>query len=112
MALDALGDLPASVAAGRAAMTHSEQLPASSLTNVTVRFVKGQALYTLGHALERQAARHTPHTRRAAAAPREACQLYRQSLPLIRGSWEPMPRAPFDLKPEAVQAALQRCEKT
>jgi len=121
MALDALGDLPASVAAGRAAMAHSEQLPASSLANVTVRFVKGQALYTLGHALERQAARHntrhiphTPHTHPAAAAPapRESCQLYRQSLPLIQGSWEQMPRAPFDLKPEAVQAALQRCEKT
>ncbi len=68
----------------------------------------GTVMLRLGR--PREAARHT---RRAAAAPapREASHLYRQSLPLIQGSWEQMPRAPFDLKPEAMQAALQRCKK-
>ena len=111
MALDALGDQPASMAAARAAVAQAEQLPANSLADMTVRFVKGHALYTLGRALERQGTRHPP-AMTAARQQREACALYRQSLPWVQSSWEQLPQAPFDLKPEAIQAALRHCEKT
>ena len=108
--LDALDDLPASVAAARAAVAHGEQLTESALADLTIGLVKGQALYTLGRALEHQAARRAPAAA-AARQRREACALYRQSLPLVQASWRQLPRAPFDLRLETVQAALQHCGK-
>jgi non-specific serine/threonine protein kinase/serine/threonine-protein kinase len=108
-ALDALGDLPASVAAARTALKHAGQLPDSALANTVVSFTQGQAYYALGQALEHQAAQLPPGA--AARQRREACGWYRRSLPLVLAIRQQMPQARTSLAPEAVQAALQPCEK-
>jgi tetratricopeptide (TPR) repeat protein len=103
--LETLGDLPASVAAARAAVATAERLPATALANTVIHFTQGQAYYVLGHALQRQAG-SAPAGRAQRA---EACAMYRRSLPIIEEVRRKLPGAQLSVVPETVQAALQDC---